>query len=246
MKKILSVLLVCLVLPGCGNTPQKTPELPTRSVTTNQTDSRKKEEEEYRSLKGKEKENFLKKLEKNFSHLKTMKIDFLQEKHLEILSKPSIAHGVLYFKTPKSIRFEMQKPFQSILIVDNKKVARYEKKDKKWMKMKLASTEILAMVMNQISDWLKGNLRAQSRIYNIGVVEGKLSTVFLNPKIDKLKKVIESIELRLNEKQTRFDTVTIREPGGDHTILKLQKETHNLKLNKALFDTEKAEPQASQ
>jgi len=235
IKHFFLILIVCL--SACEKQAERQTSITTKKKEIKNTQVTSKQ------LEGKELESFLIVLEKKFAEIRSLKVDFIQEKHLEMLSKPSIGKGILCFKQPKSIRFEMTQPFHSILIVDDEKVARYERTDNNWKKLQQGSTKVLSLVMNQITTWLQGNFREQSSIYHISAKQSEIKTVILTPKHKQLLTLISSIELGLNKKETRFDTVTIKEPGGDYTLLKLEKETRNPILPAKIFDTRAELPQ---
>ena len=53
--------------------------------------------------------------------------NFIQEKHLKILSKPLISKGTFYYQIPQSLRWEYTSPFQSILLMHNGNIKRHIK-----------------------------------------------------------------------------------------------------------------------
>ena len=57
--------------------------------------------------------------------LRSVKADFIQEKHLKILARPIISTGTFTFQAPQSLRWEYQKPLHSILLMHGGKVRKF-------------------------------------------------------------------------------------------------------------------------
>jgi len=57
--------------------------------------------------------------------LTSISADFVQEKHMKILSRPLVSRGVFHYQNPASLRWEYQSPIQSILLMHNGKTKRY-------------------------------------------------------------------------------------------------------------------------
>lgn len=56
-------------------------------------------------------------LRKDAEQINTIRADFVQEKHLQILLRPLISKGVFYYEAPGSLRWEYQSPIKSILLM---------------------------------------------------------------------------------------------------------------------------------
>ena len=64
------------------------------------------------------------------------------------------------------MRFEVIEPFQSVLIVNDKAVAKYEMVEGKSQKLNPASRLVL-LIIDHITLWLQGRLRGKEEIYAI-------------------------------------------------------------------------------
>jgi outer membrane lipoprotein-sorting protein len=73
-----------------------------------------------------EREDYLARLSKSLGQVKSVRADFTQTKKLAVFKKPVTAEGVLIFERPDRLRWEIRKPFRSILIVNGDKVAKFE------------------------------------------------------------------------------------------------------------------------
>ncbi len=48
--------------------------------------------------------------------IKSVKAEFIQEKHLKILKKPLISKGIFYYKSPGSLRWEYFSPVSAAFL----------------------------------------------------------------------------------------------------------------------------------
>jgi outer membrane lipoprotein carrier protein len=182
-------------------------------------------------------------LEKKLSKITTLRASFDQTKHLALFDDALSAKGAIYFQNPGKIRFEIRTPFKSILVVASKKVAKYEDSKGTWKRLALKNADALALVMQQIGDWMRGDFRSQSRIFEVSALtrNGK-SFLILTSKPKRFAKIISRIEIELANDRSRFDSITIREPGGDYTILRFTGDIRDKAFPAGAFDVDKSEP----
>ncbi len=194
-----------------------------------------------RKLNAKELASLLDRLEKKLSKIRTMRADFIQEKHLSIFTDVVKAEGVLLFRKPDTVRFEMTKPFRSVLIAAGKSAAKYEFIDGRWKKLK-PEASAARMVAEHISLWLEARFREKMDLYDISAVAADTTIITLTPKNKKFRQFITVIELTLHKSEEHFSAVTIREPGGDFTRMLFPDPKHDIDLPGKLFDTTGAAP----
>lgn len=178
----------------------------------------------------------LDKLEKELGTLRTLSTDFRQEKHLSMFSDIVKAEGICLFRRPDTVRFELTKPFHSVMIAKGKAVAKFERIDGRWRKLKLGNPDVIRMVTGQIASWLQGRFRAKSDIYKISAVVGRRTTLILTPRKKGLREYITAIELGLTDDRKRIASVTIREAEGDFTVMRFTAERRDVVLPDRVFD----------
>jgi hypothetical protein len=181
-------------------------------------------------------------LEHELESVKTLRLDFEQEKHLALLADVVHAKGVCLFVRPSTIRFEIVEPFQSVLIARDRSVAKFEQLDGQWQKLKLPNTDVVLMITAEMASWLQGSFRRASNIYEIAVLEGPTTAIVLTPRAEGMRKHITAIELQLADDRSRVVQVIVREPGGDFTRIAFVRERRNTPLGDALFDTAGSAP----
>ena len=195
-----------------------------------------------RTLNAPELAALLDRVEGKLGQVHSLRADFVQEKHLSLFTDVVTSEGVLLFVRPNAVRFEMTKPFQSVLIAAGKSVARYEFLDGRWQKMMPGGAAVVRIVTQQIASWLEGKFRAKSDLYEISAADAGGITITLLPRDAKFREFVTAIELALAKEETHFTSVTIREPGGDFTRMLFTHPRHNVELPKQLFDTGGATP----
>src|SRR5882724_10572021 len=76
-------------------------------------------------------------LQHKMASVKTVYLEFTQERVLKLFSDPLKSDGVMLIARPDKIRWETTAPYQSILLGDQKTVAQFELNNGKWEKLKL-------------------------------------------------------------------------------------------------------------
>ncbi len=110
---------------------------------------------ERKPMKGKQAEQLLKQVEKNFSKIKTIKTRLTQEKDMAFFSEKVVSKGFCVFKAPDKLRLEYVTPFKSSLIVDSNQVFKYEFYNNHWQKLNIGNKEIMLIIMKNITAWMK-------------------------------------------------------------------------------------------
>src|ERR1700761_7093938 len=76
-------------------------------------------------------------LQQKMASVKSVYLEFTQERGLKLFNDPLKSEGVMLIERPDRIRWETTSPYQSILLGDQKSVAQFEFNDGKWQKLKL-------------------------------------------------------------------------------------------------------------
>ena len=155
--------------------------------------------------------------------------DFIQEKHMKILVKPLISKGIIRFQSPDALRFEYREPIQNILIMQGKSVSRYIGKDDTFVRDNAAAVGAMTVVMDEISQWLKGNF--STSVFDATVEETPApGKIILTPKDKAMTHFIQDIVLVLSEQPGVFKEVVIRENQNSYTRLRFE----NVQLNQPI------------
>lgn len=183
---------------------------------------------------------FFAELEKCHGGNKSLATVFDQEKHLKMLKNPLRAQGSIYFAPPDHLRFEITHPFRSVLLYNQGNIQRFEQEEGKWTELDARAVRVMALVMEQISQWMQGKFEPQSPVFDTSAASApdQCVTVFLSPKHERFREFIEGIDITAGPPpERRIQAITIREPGGDYTEMRFTKEWHGIELPESVFQS---------
>jgi outer membrane lipoprotein-sorting protein len=179
-------------------------------------------------------QKFLLQVEKNLKKSQTIESNFIQEKHLSLFNDVLVSQGLLAFAAPDRLRWEITKPFHSLLIMNGREVSKYDFLDgKNPHKLQFPAASALGEVLNQIADIHQGKFSEEEKNYDIEVDEGK--TLILVPKNPRMRKMVSRIEIGFSPSLDSIASVVIRENGGDFTQIVFENDRHNPVLPDSLF-----------
>src|SRR5436190_22374226 len=89
-------------------------------------------------------------LQRKMTSVRSVYLEFTQERHLKLFAEPLKSEGVMLIDRPDLIRWETTSPYQSILMGDHKSVAQFENEAGAWKKLKLGFPQMLRRVMEQM------------------------------------------------------------------------------------------------
>jgi outer membrane lipoprotein carrier protein len=164
--------------------------------------------------------------------IKSVRAEFVQEKHLKILARPLVSSGVFYFQAPASLRWEYQAPVRNILLMNNDRTERYVATDAGLVKEAGANLQAMQVVMEQITQWLDGRFD-ENPMFAANLEPGP--KIVLVPKEKAFAKMIQRIELLLSNRAGVIDTVTIYETDDSFTRLVFQNVVINQPMDDSIF-----------
>lgn len=176
-------------------------------------------------------------LKEKVTFVESIQADFTQKKHLEMLDKPLLSKGTLYFQAPRSLRWEYTQPVRSVLLMHNDEISRYVRTDNGMEAQKSRSLEAMRVFLGEICMWMQGDFEGNPDL------EARMKSdrrVVLTPKDPAMAEVIERIELRLTDKPGVIDAVAIHESSTSYTNIRF----HDTKINQEIESTvfEKVNP----
>lgn len=179
-------------------------------------------------------------LQQKMSSLKSVYLEFTQERQLKLFTEPLKSEGVMLIGQPEQIRWETTAPFQSILLASRKSVAQFERTDGEWKKLKLGFPQMLKRVMDQMVLMNQGRLDALTADFTITVATNRSAAVLtLVPKDENVRTMLASLEVRLPPDFSATREVVLHEPGGDFTRIIFTRERRNVVFPADTFDQAK-------
>ena len=162
-----------------------------------------------------------------FAAVQTLSSNFVQEKHMTLLTEPVVSSGKFAFsKHPAQIRWEYTTPFQHGFLLTGGKTFRLEKGNKTPVKNTLSRNIAAQMLV-----WLTFDLEELAKTYEITVFDGG---VMLTPKVSITP--LEKITAWFSAQNSQvLEKIRLDEPGGDFTQLIFENPQLNSPLAKELF-----------
>ena len=147
------------------------------------------------------------------SEVKTLTSDFVEEKHLALLTQPIESQGTLAFdKSAQKLRWQYQKPFTNGFIIEGPRVYRLQDGQKKPVQNTMGR-----IMASQMLVWLTLDFENLQKNYDIAL---KGQQIIFTPRAQN-HQVVKQITVWLDEKNPRLVTqVKMEEPSGDFVLWK--------------------------
>ena len=186
-----------------------------------------------------EQNQFLITIAEKLNSINNLKAEFKQIRHMEILIDPLVSEGYCYFEKPDKLRWELNKPYHSILIYNANAVAKFEVKDGQVEKLNLGTEDLMREILKQIISWMQGDFSKTSEISDLKIYKSDKYKLILIPKSKELIKSIQSIELLFNADLKNISMVRINESTENFIKIEFSNEQNNIIIDKKIFDTKK-------
>ncbi len=193
-------------------------------------------EESYRQLTCKEENEFFQQMQEALGTVKNLKADFIQRRHLLLFLDTLTAEGICWFKTPDRLRWELIKPYRSILIYNKNQVAKFDFEDGNRRIRKPAAYDILRQVLKEITAWMKADFARSREIYEVCVLKGEDFRVMLIPRTKEMLRHLKSIRLSIDPVSMHVKSVVIRETENDYMEIEFINEETNIEFEDRIFD----------
>jgi outer membrane lipoprotein-sorting protein len=164
--------------------------------------------------------------------VKSVRAEFVQEKHMKILARPLVSSGVFYYKAPASLRWEYQTPLRNILLMDAERVERWVETSGGLAREAGANLQAMQIVMEQISQWLDGRFD-ENPMFAARIDPSRV--IVLVPKEEAFTRMIQRIEVRLSERAGVIDSVTIHETDTSYTQIAFKNVAFNQSIDTSVF-----------
>lgn len=163
----------------------------------------------------------------------TIKSEFIQLKHLDFLSNDIESSGMLYYKTPNSIKWEYQKPFNySATFIGNKL---YINDSGKKSDLDLSSNKAFKSLNSLVVRSVKGDLFDAAEFEISYFKDAQNYSVHYIPKDKKLRAFIS--EFVIGFSKTTFEVLSVKmfENTEDYTLLIFKNQEFNNPISDEIF-----------
>ncbi len=173
-------------------------------------------------------------LKEAFRNIRSVKAEFLQKRYLQILTKPLLSEGKLFFYTPDSLRWEYLSPLRSVMLQKGNTIQVYNFSEGKWKPEMTQAVEARRMVLAEISRWFQGRFD-ESKAFKHTYSPGPPARIILVPG-EGINRFIQRIEIVLSVRPGVIDRVEIEEPGGSRTSIEFRNVEINSSISSEVFE----------
>ncbi len=165
--------------------------------------------------------------------IQTIACNFKQEKHLSVLQETIFSEGLFRYKRDNRVRLEYTKPFHYLLLMNgDQMVVRDENKE---TRMSTKTNKLFRQINRIIVDCVQGTILDNPDFSNRFFESESSDLLELTPTSQALKDFFEAIVVIVDRKDYSVRSIDLREPGGDHTVLRFTEKELNGKLDDSLF-----------
>ena len=167
-------------------------------------------------------------------NIRSVKADFLQKRFLQILTKPLLSEGKLFFFIPDSLRWEYLSPLRNVMLQKGNTIQAYNFIEGKWKPEMTQAVEARRMVLAEISQWFQGRFD-ESKTFKQDYSPGPPARVTMVPG-EGINRFIRRIEIVLSKRPGVIDRVEIEEPGGSRTLIEFRNVEINSSFSPEVFE----------
>lgn len=169
---------------------------------------------------------------------------FIQRRHLSVFDEVLEAEGEMAFSREGCLRWELKKPFRSVLIRGQSDIGKWEWKDGRWRTMRLGGEDALSQMLERIGGWMQGDLKAvEKEGFDIQINRFKGQDrwqIVLTPKEEEQREYIRHVEMLLEGERPEIRRVVLYETGDNRTEITFSDRVLNPALPEGYFDPDSA------
>ncbi len=164
---------------------------------------------------------------------KSIQCDFVQEKHLSMLSDKITSTGKFWFKRENMVRMEYEKPSYYLLIINGSNIK--TKDGQKENKVSAKSNKVFEQVNKMMIDCVQGTV-LDNKSFGTKVFEGAGTyLVELTPTAKNLQQIFKTITLTVDKKDHSVTKMDMLEQSGDNTAIAFLHKQMNVNISDAVF-----------
>ncbi|MBN2669590.1 MAG: outer membrane lipoprotein carrier protein LolA [Bacteroidales bacterium] len=176
---------------------------------------------------------FKQKIKTSSEQLKTLKTQFVQEKHLNVLEEVMLSEGRFVYLSPNKVRWEYQKPYYYLMILNNDKVL--IKDDQKSSSIKLNENPVFRQINELMISTVKGDILMNDGFSSEVFENANHYKMVLSPKDVQMQDYISRIEIIIDKKDMSVQSIKIEEPMGDFTLITFKQKQINAEVSEQEF-----------
>lgn len=166
--------------------------------------------------------------------LKTMQCDFVQTKHLKMLNNDVTSQGRMYYQQSDRLRWEYQKPYSYVFILNKDKVVikNSKRKDVIDVNQNKVFREIARIMMSS----MVGSCLSDEKSFKTTIATTNTEWVAtMIPVRKEMKQMFQKVILHFSRQKSYVTKVELLEKNGDKTMIDLKNVRVNETVSPSLF-----------
>lgn len=183
----------------------------------------------------KDSKDFQKKLHSIAAKTTSLQSDFVQIKHLDVLSEDIESNGKLIYKASNKLRWEYTSPLEYLIILKDGKVS--IKDEGKVSSYDLSGNKTFQKINEMMIGSIQGDLLVNEADYTYEFKENSSNyLVVMYPKQKKVQEFMKSINIYFSKKDYSVEQVKMLEQSGDYTLMKFKNKKTNASISDKTFN----------
>jgi outer membrane lipoprotein-sorting protein len=179
----------------------------------------------------------LESLEAKLSSVETLKVDFVQEKELSILSQKLVLKGRITLRQPDKLAWRVRSPIRYTMVIDGATLRQWSDDTDDVQQVSLARNPAFGVAVKQIRSWFSGNYLALTSDFEVAIArEAPLALRFTPRAASPTRELIRRIVMRFGADERFLESLEVEETGGDTMRITFSDTVLNPALDKAEWD----------
>ena len=179
-------------------------------------------------------ELWLKKINQYTIDIQSLHSNFKQEKVLSFLETPIVSEGEFWFKQEEKIRWEYQKPYAYVMIMNDGILTIKDDGDE--YSTDLSANKMFEQMNGLIAGSIQGKLLDEEANYNKLYFEDNQNVIVrFIPQSEDLSAYLQHIEIFFDKENLDVNQLIMMESGGDYTKISFSEKQLNQEIPEDVF-----------
>ena len=177
--------------------------------------------------------------------LKSVQVDFVQEKKMAIFSSSIVMKGSLTWERPDSFAWRIASPIEYAIIMRQGMARQWEGEHNTVQEFKMSANPVLRVASQQLQRWFSGNYQQLASEYDVSLVSRQPMALTCMPHKDSPEAgFIKRVSIQFREDLRYINRITIEEVSGDQTDIHFENARLNVTIPDDAWRTGSARPHA--
>lgn len=168
---------------------------------------------------------------RQMADLKSVQVDFVQEKKMAIFSAPIVLRGTLSWERPDSFAWHIVSPIQYAVVMRQGVARQWEGEHNTVQEFKMNSNPIMRVASQQLQRWFSGNYQQLSEEYDVSLASHQPLILTCVPHKESPEAgFVARVSIQFREDLRYINKITIEEVSGDLTSIQFE----NSRLNETI------------